>query len=526
MSIKYRLIADFAGPDVVDVAFASFDRWISERKGIAADLSMLGRQSPRDGVEVSVEDGSASGSRLVRLGLHEETSTGRWSTTLTAMHATDKSWVWLDLEHVSEDPWGAEPVVQPPRLVHYLLESGQLRLGPVALWPVVQQVEDSNAARSVAELVLDQNRTSPLVVLSHDYRATDAEISDRAKIVGRRLAGIAPVFVLDSASTTAFNEQLPEILRTFGGAARTYFPSTDDVRSPLSRHRVLGSKWFANPRRAAKTIAAPLVFRNLAARPPASYREEGRALIRPIDTDASLDQLLAETVAAEALADAATAESSRLREDLDWSAEVMRDIEGTVDKQAARIRYLEAQLSEAGRYLSDVPTPAQYDGVQIDSFDDVIFEARAQLPRLVVGDVEHGADALDQYAQSSSWARRTWQAMLALQAYAEASSGGWTGDFKSWCREPKDSASAVVQESWVALLESSTVDNNPKFRSSRVFGVPKDVDPDGEVYMASHIKIVQGGRPAPRVHFWDDTSGTGKIYVGYVGPHLPNGKTN
>ncbi|WP_152970183.1 hypothetical protein [Frigoribacterium sp. RIT-PI-h] len=526
MSLKYRLVADFVGPTVIEVAYNSFQRWITERKGISVDLSLLGRQSPRDGVEVSVEDGSSLKSQIVRLGLHEETSTGRWSTTLTAMNTTSESWVWLDLEHVSEDPWGAEPVVQPPRLVHYLLESSQLSLGPVALWPVVRNVTDPDEARSVANLVLGNERTSPLVVLSHDYRVTDEEVSVRAKIVGRQLAGIAPVFVLSAASTTAFNEELPETLRTFGGAARTYFPATDDVRSALSRHRVLGSKWFANPSRAAKTIAAPLVFRNLAARPPASYREEGRALIRSMEGDGSLEQLLADTLAAEASADAATTESSRLQEDLEWSAELMRESEVTIDKQAARIRYLEAQLSEAGQYLSDVPTPLQYDGVEIGNFDDVIAESRAQLPRVVIGDVERGADALDQYPQASSWARRTWQAMLALQGYAEARSRGWTGDFKSWCREPETSSSAVIQESWVALLESNTVDNNAKYRSSRVFGVPTRVDARGEVYMASHIKIVQGGRPAPRVHFWDDTNGTGKIYIGYVGPHLPNGQTN
>lgn len=526
MSIKYRLIADFAGPDVIEVAQRSFERWITERKGISADLSWRGRQSPRKGVEVSVEDGSSTTSRIVRLGLHEETSTGRWSTTLTAMKATSDSWVWLDLEHVSEDPWGAEPVVQPPRLVDFLLESSGLHLGPVALWPVVQQVTDPAEARSVAKLVLGETRTSPLVVLSHDSRVSDDEASARAKIVGRQLAGIAPVYVLDSASTVAFNEHLPETLRTFGGAARTYFPATDDVRSALSRHRVLGSKWFANPRRAANTIAAPLVFRNLAARPPASYRDEGRALIRSTDGDGSLEQLLADTLAAEALADTATAESARLREDLEWSAELMRDSEVTIDKQAARLRYLEAQLSEAGQYLSDVPTPVQYDGVEISNFDDVIAEARAQLSRVVIGDVERGADALDQYPQSSSWARRTWQAVLALEAYAEARSRGWTGDFKGWCREPETSSSMVIQESWVALLESSTVDNNAKYRSSRIFGVPKGVDNRGEVYMASHVKIVQGGRPAPRLHFWDDTNGTGKIYVGYIGPHLPNDQTN
>jgi hypothetical protein len=45
--------------------------------------------------------------------------------------------------------------------------------------------------------------------------------------------------------------------------------------------------------------------------------------------------------------------------------------------------------------------------------------------------------------------------------------------------------------------------------------------------MEAHIRIGSGKPPAPRMHFHDDTSGsTGKIYVGHLGPHLPNYQTN
>lgn len=35
-----------------------------------------------------------------------------------------------------------------------------------------------------------------------------------------------------------------------------------------------------------------------------------------------------------------------------------------------------------------------------------------------------------------------------------------------------------------------------------------------------HLKLLKVGRISPRLHFYDDASGTGKIYIGYIGRHL------
>ena len=72
------------------------------------------------------------------------------------------------------------------------------------------------------------------------------------------------------------------------------------------------------------------------------------------------------------------------------------------------------------------------------------------------------------------------------------------------------------------MQEGDATDNDPTRRNARYFPVPEEVIADGEAYMCAHIKITQGGSPAPRIHFLDDTTGqTGNIYVGYFGKHLP-----
>lgn len=45
--------------------------------------------------------------------------------------------------------------------------------------------------------------------------------------------------------------------------------------------------------------------------------------------------------------------------------------------------------------------------------------------------------------------------------------------------------------------------------------------------MESHIKLRPVGYPAPRLYFHDDSAGTtGKVWIGYLGEHLPNTRTN
>lgn len=141
------------------------------------------------------------------------------------------------------------------------------------------------------------------------------------------------------------------------------------------------------------------------------------------------------------------------------------------------------------------------------------------------GDIDKTLD-LESRAQYSIWAQRAWKALLALNSYAQTkSAGGFRGDFKTWCEQPpNDGVSIGVTR--VARDESESVRNNVQMRRSRELPVPPEVDPTGKVFMGSHICIDGGNAVAPRLHFYDDTPRTGKIYVGYLGPHLPNTKTN
>ena len=80
------------------------------------------------------------------------------------------------------------------------------------------------------------------------------------------------------------------------------------------------------------------------------------------------------------------------------------------------------------------------------------------------------------------------------------------------------------------MRESEQVETNERLRKQRVLPVATEVDASGRVLMWPHLKIAEGGGPlAPRVYFHDDTRGsTGKVHIGFVGPHryMENTKTN
>jgi hypothetical protein len=77
------------------------------------------------------------------------------------------------------------------------------------------------------------------------------------------------------------------------------------------------------------------------------------------------------------------------------------------------------------------------------------------------------------------------------------------------------------------MKESQTVNDNEKLWKKRILPIDKAVNPGGEQYMEAHVKIAEGGGPlAPRIYFYPHRS-TGKVYVGYFGPHrnMPNNLT-
>lgn len=216
----------------------------------------------------------------------------------------------------------------------------------------------------------------------------------------------------------------------------------------------------------------------------------------------------------------------------DWESEQAEHamvFQELIDTEA-RLAYLHQQMHRQGLSQDVVDSqdisalgPADYAGLR------AILEASAPRPGVdhivFTGDF----DSLEPLADADplgTWAGKTWRALRALNDYAELKvNGAFSGGVHQYCSNTPQGCVGWSATNH-APRESDTVANNPAFRQARMLTVPTSVDPSGKVYMEAHFKIATAGSLSPRLHYWDDTAREGLIYVGYIGPHLPNTRTN
>ena len=156
-------------------------------------------------------------------------------------------------------------------------------------------------------------------------------------------------------------------------------------------------------------------------------------------------------------------------------------------------------------------------------------ELVANLPDLpgieFTGD-ESVAVRLDVQDPLGLWATKAWAVLEALSDYAQASvSGRCDRDVHGYLLDLPDGCRGYSTNKHAAG-ESEDVQKNPKFAEARTFPVPSLVEATGKIAMMAHFKVAQSGLISPRIHYYDDVRRTGKVYVGYIGPHLPTKRTN
>ncbi|BCJ32297.1 hypothetical protein Asera_64050 [Actinocatenispora sera] len=159
---------------------------------------------------------------------------------------------------------------------------------------------------------------------------------------------------------------------------------------------------------------------------------------------------------------------------------------------------------------------------------------QVQLPGVqILADPRHTVK-LDSAPKAALWRRRTLQVLRTLSAYVQAKhaaradgrpAGADLATLFSFVRSQQPGA--LISMRGVAPRESDAVVNTPRLAAHRYFPVPPEVDPTGTLMYVAHIAIGSGRNLAPRLYFHDDTDGpTGQLYVGYIGPHLPNTHTS
>ncbi len=225
--------------------------------------------------------------------------------------------------------------------------------------------------------------------------------------------------------------------------------------------------------------------------------------------------------------DRPAADTGSLREEYRLLTEEYAETVTSARKLTERVRWLEGRLAAAGQPVYGVPEESPV--FEPASLVAVLIEARESLRHIVVGDTDGAAARLDlaHPAHSRTWAAKAWDSLRALEDFARARSGGeFSGGFYEWCSHGS-SGRLTIPTGMLSMRESKSVVTRAKFSDRRTFAVPSEVNPGGQVLMESHVKLRPVGYPAPRMYFHDDSGGaTGKIWIGYLGEHLPNTRTN
>jgi len=395
---------------------------------------------------------------------------------------------------------------QPIQLLLDLLVPMTITLTDLARGEV-NDLSSIDAAGLIVELTRDLAPGLLLAVVSEDGTATASQAGLLNDLAGLAIVGTAPVecALLHNLglSTPPRAGSLVCISRSTDGLDAQVIASTSLRTQPESARRLLVRRQLSAPvpfdleRRRSTAMA-----RLLAAGPE-------------IDLPTALQLLDDESQRANEL-------SNRVKELetlLERAYEEQDSALGELDSAQSQVRYLQKAFKELGE-LAIVETEDDDDWLPESSVDALV-AARELLPFLIIGASAATCEALDAQQKRRIWAKKIWSSLRGLNDYCRAKSEGrFAGDITMYRDNPPNGSIPLLAE--YAPTESKSTTDVSHLVAVRTFTVSTSVNPSGKIYMQQHVKIDKGGQSAPRIHLYDDSGGsTQRIYIGYIGPHLP-----
>ncbi len=196
------------------------------------------------------------------------------------------------------------------------------------------------------------------------------------------------------------------------------------------------------------------------------------------------------------------------------------------EQHADRSAWLGKQLAAAGQHaVAYAATPQDAVVDRPGSFEDLLERADELVDLGVVITADHDTvRGLDLVDSAGTACRTAWDSLVALSDYVRAqSTGDCNGNVHQYLLNTPNGYRGMPpkKHSW-----TETASTMNQFGDARELPVPTDVDPSGYTTMRAHFKLARIGMTSPRLYYLDDFAGTGKVYVGYIGPHLKNTQSN
>ncbi|MEU1756774.1 hypothetical protein ABZ436_29530 [Micromonospora matsumotoense] len=521
MSLLYRCLwTDASQSDrngSVDLARDCFSRWATEDPATRRLLdgeTVVGAK--RIELRSMNSDGFYGFEGIVR---ETELSLGFLSTTWTVsarvLASSEKTMVWVDLDMETDQPARRVKIGRPGFVAEMLKLQGNPCLGVSNIVPRRMEITEQEIPLLV-ELLRSSERTLPFIIFS----ATQGDLDEvrQLEIANRtatRSTGVATVLTLDEAATNAF-KQLLGPLAVWGGAARIYTPSALDTDADGWRHRyIVASKLRLHEGSAIDSLVYAASQLSTRRRVPDEFR------VFTAGTRSGINSLELEL------------REEQWQFELDLAYEERGEVEQELARANGHLERIRRELQQrdlidlffgTAQDLSDGADPPE----TTQSVSDAVAAAQLYLGEhlSVPSTAPRELEGIDSAPNAYAWGNTAWRGLRALAAYARAKSGGFSGNFWTWC-ERGDPRAWPASKKKLAMQESETVKNG-KYASFRLFDIDPEVNGSNKVFMESHLKISEGGGDlAPRIYFYDDCDGhTKRVHVGFVGPHylVPNTK--
>ncbi|MEU0488432.1 hypothetical protein ACOQFV_17415 [Nocardiopsis changdeensis] len=571
--------------DPIATASAVLSRWLSKRgnSGARVDFTASGRYelSNRSRALVVRHDNPEEGLSFLRLTTESDKPDGVWRTVVTVVVDPELApwrYLWLDM---AVDTAGASEQprldIMPPEAARMLLDAlpahdGGHRIPPV---PVIVRGRDDTLMDALVSAIRDPERRLAVLATGAPGDVTVADWRTAMAAALSRCTGMGSVYVLDSAAQERIVHLLPEGMDIPSGGVRTFLPGTggDPSRHPRMSPSTLdtardgerirnwvGAALSRRVRENALDIDLPGPLRAVdalldeetedlrRAPSPETGVSPGVAGAHPAgESGQAADLAAAQEVKAlelqvQRLKEEVTRQGERIGELAEERRQLLAetaDLAEELDEERGRlrgaryeVRWLREQAREAGLFrLAAAPAPrdpALRPPRSVSELLERITDDTA-LPHLYFTIEDQTVYELSDSRKESLWVTRAWEALIALNDYAryQFDNPDRGLGFHSYLKENPDGY-RVIPVKRLASQESDHVRNRGKLNEKRFFRVPEDVHPAGRVPMYAHIKLDIEYGICPRLYFFPDLGPgtTNRVYIGYLGRHLPVQQSN
>jgi len=227
-------------------------------------------------------------------------------------------------------------------------------------------------------------------------------------------------------------------------------------------------------------------------------------------------ELLEDTLEGER-SDAAAVTRERDRLDVQFAAK---------NREAAFLRSKVIEHDPANAYSwVDDNGPANPLGSSPADWDALLTDPRLATHQLVITGNLRTVKAVKALDLDQAGLRAAWDALGTMAAYrASRLDGVWDSSVHAFCESgPADRFHVPPNKH----ARDETSDTRARFGDHRLLPVPKEVDLTGHVHMWSHFKPHSwSAQQKLRIHYYDQVSSDGCIYIGHIGEHLPSSSTD